>query len=130
MSYGQYDYSWEYYPPPYDFLSPTCPPGPNPAAATAGGWTGGLVPQSHSHGKGVGSCCSSCASGGTCGSGLGQIVTPFGTLFASGFDVTQWGVGEWACVGIGAYLIASMVGDVTSGSRATKAGYRAAKRSF
>jgi len=112
MAYQHYNYSWEYYPPPYDFLSPTCPPGANPASATAGGWFGGL---------------SGCGCGGKCGhcgtQGLGQ-------LFSSGLDYTQWGWGEWLAVAGGAYLAVSLISDTGKVSRATRVGYRAARRAL
>lgn len=33
-------------------------------------------------------------------------------LFESGFDLTQWGIGEWAIVVFGAYAFFSLVGDI------------------
>ena len=76
-------------------------------------------------GKGMGCAdpahpCSSCKSGGGCGGhshGVGQTSAGiFGTgLFASG-DVTTWGIGDWACVLAGVYLIGSLVGDVNAGA--------------
>lgn len=42
-----------------------------------------------------------CGCGGKCGMGL----------FDSGGDFTQWGVAEWAVVGVGAYLVLSLAGD-------------------
>ena len=119
MAYQAFNYSWEYYPPPYDFLSPTCPPAANPAMAQASGWSGGIVPRGHS-GKGFGSCCQSCASGGACTGhdhGLGQ-------LFASGLDYTQWGWGEWAAVAVGAYLVINLAGDIMSGTRKVTRTYK------
>ena len=50
-------------------------------------------------GMGCGSCGGNC---GRCKQGLG--------LFDS-MDFTTWGLGEWALVGIGAYLVLSIAGD-------------------
>lgn len=87
------DWTWEFYPPPYAFLAP-CDSSPMPA------------PVFYTPPKGLGRC--GCGCSGTCecaaASGLG--------LFDSGFDLTQWGIAEWATVGIGLYLATSLFGDV------------------
>lgn len=107
MAYGAMNYSWEFYPPPYDFLSPVCPPpGGNPAAARAAGWSGGL---------------SGCGCGGTCGGcgshGMG--------LFDSGLDYTQWGWQEWAALAAIVYVGHKLITDV---GRAGKGVSRSVRR--
>lgn len=89
------DWTWEFYPPPYDFLVPR-------------GSVAIPAPRIYTRSSGL----SGCHCGGTCadcsGSGLG--------LFDAGFDVTQWGAGEWiAALGIG-YLAVSLVGDMGRGA--------------
>jgi hypothetical protein len=49
---------------------------------------------------GMGSCCGSCAKGGTC-KGMG--------LFDSGFDVSGWGWQEWGLVIFGGYALTSVL---------------------
>jgi hypothetical protein len=103
------DWTWEYYPPPYDFLAPR-----NSAA----------VPPFVYPVRGVGCGCSgSC--GGACHGGLG--------LFDSGLDISQWGIGEWVAVALGVYLVGSVIGDTRRAGRAAagrvKSGYRGAVRS-
>lgn len=97
------NWSYLFYPPPYNFLAP-------PATFSR---PGAVAPEDvlQPMGKGFGGCnglgCPDC--GGTCG-GLGQTSTGlFGTgLFASP-DPTTWGIGEWATIGIGGFLAISAV---------------------
>jgi hypothetical protein len=97
------DWTWEYYPPPYDFLAPR-----NSAA----------VPPFVYPARGVGcGCGGSC--GGACHGGLG--------LFESGLDLSQWGLGEWAAAALGVYLIGSLMGDAGRAGRQVRK-YRKAKR--
>jgi hypothetical protein len=90
------DWSWEFYPPPYDFLAPSDSVAvPAPVLYTPA-----------SSGPGLG-----CACGGKCGDcgGLG--------LFDSGLDLSQWGVGEWvAAAGIG-YLGITLLGGLMGATR-------------
>jgi hypothetical protein len=52
--------------------------------------------------------------------GMGQDTTsPFATLFAS-TDFTQWGIGEWALIGLGIYVAAKLFSDVSRGTRKVK----------
>jgi hypothetical protein len=106
---GAYDHSgdwtWEFYPPPYNFLAPrdsVAMPAPiiyTPLARSGPGLSG-------------------CGCGGACGSchshagGLG--------LFDSGFDVSQWGVGEWVATAAIGYLSLKILGDVSRGARSVK----------
>jgi hypothetical protein len=83
------NWTWEFYPPPYDFLAPR-----NSAP----------VPPFVYPGRGVGGCGCGGSCGGACHGGLG--------LFESGLDLSQWGLGEWAAVGLGVYLLSSVFGDV------------------
>lgn len=84
------DWTWEYYPPPYEFLAPR----------SAHAMVAPILYPARGVGCGCGGGC-----GGACHSaGLG--------LFDSGLDLSQWGVGEWAAVGLGAYLLVSAFGDV------------------
>lgn len=99
------DWAWEFYPPPYNFLAPRdSAPMPAPMLYTQGGGPG----------------LSGCHCGGSCG-GCGSGVAGLG-LFDAGFDVSQWGVGEWvAAAGIG-YLTLKLVSDLgRAGSSVTKA---------
>ena len=89
------NWSWEFFPPPYQFLGPKNP-APMPAPV--------LKPS----GLGCACGCNSC--------GLG--------LFESGFDISQWGVGEWAAVAGIAYLTASIIGDVGRGASRVRKTYR------
>lgn len=57
-----------------------------------------------------GSCCSSCAHGGTCSGGLG--------LFESGMDFTAWTWQEWLVVGLGGYMLTSLTFGAKRGARA------------
>lgn len=102
------DYSWMFYPPPYNFLSPVCRSGNQ----SAGGWNLGS-----GNSGGLSGCGCGCGGHGGCGGGLGQ-------LFSSGLDFTQWGVGEWAVVAGGVYVVASVLGDVSSGAKKVKRTYR------
>ena len=71
-----------------------------------------------------GACCSSCAHGGSCNKGMG--------LFDSGMDVTQWGWQEWLVVGLGGYMLTSMVFGtgraVKAAGEGTRRGIRRARR--
>lgn len=113
------DWSWEYYPPPYDFLAPkNSVPMPAPVLFTPRHYAG-------PRGTGV----SGCGCGGSCGGcggghshGVGQDTTTsntlnLGTLFSSGLDFTQWGVGEWVVAGLGSYLLISLFSDVSKGTK-------------
>jgi len=52
-----------------------------------------------------------------------HIATPFPMrprgvgLFDNGFDPSTWGIGEWAIVGLGAYLFVKLTQDVKKTSR-------------
>lgn len=64
--------------------------------------------------KGLGDCGCGCnGAPGGCGghshAGLG--------LFESGLDYQQWGIGEWAAVAAGGYLLISLVGDAFTAKR-------------
>jgi hypothetical protein len=103
------NWTWEFYPPPYDFLAPgnsrPMPPFVYPA-------------------RGVGGCGCGGSCGGGCYGGLG--------LFDSGLDVSQWGLGEWAAVAVGVYVLGSLVGDTRRAGRragrAVKSSYRSVAR--
>jgi hypothetical protein len=98
------NWTWEYYPPPYDFLAPA---NSRPMVAPI------LYP------RGVGGCGCGGGCGGACHSaGLG--------LFDSGLDLAQWGLGEWAAVGLGVYLIGSLMGDAGRAGRKVRR-YRSAR---
>ena len=108
------NYSWLFYPPPYNFLAP-------PRTPVAPG-----SPESSVQSMGLGSACNGlgCAScGGTCG--MGQTSTGlFGTgLFASS-DPSTWGVGEYAVIAIGGYLAINVITDAQSAGKATRKAYR------
>lgn len=84
---GRWD--WEFYPPPYDWLAPKNS-APQPAPILGG--------------RGMGCACSGSCGGGGCNKGMGLFDTPF--------DVSTWGMQEWAIAGIGAYLLISLLGDL------------------
>jgi hypothetical protein len=78
-------------------------------------------PQSPAGVSGLGGC----GCGGKCGGcgshGMGQAGV-FGTgLFAS-TDISQWGIGEWATVGLGVYVAGSLFGDISSGVKSARSG--------
>jgi hypothetical protein len=64
---------------------------------------------------GMGACCDSCAHGGKC-SGMG--------LFDSGMDFSQWTWQEWLVVGLGGYMLTSMVFGTGRAVRAAGEGAR------
>jgi hypothetical protein len=109
------DWSWEFYPPPYNFLAPAdSVPIPAPILLTPGGGLSG------------------CHCGGTCG-GCGGHSHGMG-LFDTGLDLTGWGVAEYSVVGIGLYTLFKIIGDTrrvtssvrkSSRARASKAARRA-----
>lgn len=92
------DWSWMFYPAPFDFLAPKDST-PQPAP-TISGFSG-------------------CGCGGKCGGcgdhGVGQATGVFGSGLFSSTDISQWGIGEWALVGVGLYVAGSIFGDVKSG---------------
>lgn len=118
------DWSWEYYPPPYDFLAPRrAAPMPAPvlyhgaeffpAANVAGGAPrppavvvrAGAPVVYQSRGVGGCNCGGSC---GGCHKGIG--------LFDS-MDFSTWGLGEWGMIAVGAYLVVSLMGDTKRAAR-------------
>lgn len=100
------DWSWEYYPPPYDFLAPADSTAmPAPFITSNGGLSG-------------------CGCGGSCG-GCGGHSHGMG-LFDSGLDLTQWGVPEWSIAGLGLYTLFKLLGDT---KRATSAVRKSSRRS-
>jgi hypothetical protein len=80
------DWSWQFDPPPYDFLAPS---------------DSVAMPPPVLHGHGMGGC----GCGGTCG-GCGGGLGIFDTM-----DISTWGVGEWGAVALGVYLLFSLMGD-------------------
>jgi hypothetical protein len=85
------------------------------------GWSSGPIPCA----SGMGSCCASCASGGTCqghdhGMGMGQ-------LFES-TDISTWGIGEWGVIGLGGLGLLALLNAITSTGR-TAAQYVGSKKS-
>lgn len=89
------NWTWEFYPPPYDWLAPRrAAPMPAPI----------LFPAPPSRGM------SGCGCGGSCGGCGGGHVHGMG-LFDSGLDFTGWGVPELAVVALGVYLVGSVLGD-------------------
>lgn len=102
------DWSWLYYPPPYDFLAPS-----DSAPLRA--------PVLGSSGLG---CSEGC---GCSGSFYSPQATGLG-LFES-MDPSSWGVGEWSVVAVGGYLAVSVVNDVTTlGKETGKKGKKAYRR--
>ncbi len=108
------DWTWEFYPPPYDFLAP-----PDSVAQPA--------PVLYPHdGHGMGGC----GCGGSCGGcgdhGMGQTTGPglFGTGLFVSMDPSTWGWGEYSVIGAGAYLLLSDRFRVTDRAKRSR---RAAK---
>lgn len=95
MAYDAMNYTWEFYPPPYDFLSPGCPPASGLSGCGCGGSCGGCG--SHSHGMG---------------------------LFDSGLDYTQWGWQEWAALAAIVYVGHKIISDVGSAGKRVSRSYR------
>lgn len=113
---GEYDktgdWTWEFYPPPYNFLAPADSVAiPAPV----------LYTRPRRSGLGGCACAGACGGSGACGdhSGLG--------LFESGFDVSQWGVGEWVAAAAISYLAVSIVGDLGRGAQRVQRTYRRAR---
>jgi hypothetical protein len=105
------DWSWQYYPPPYDFLAPA----DSVAIAPPVLFTRSSG-RNHAHGEGLNGLGGGCHCGGTCGhcwgvSGLG--------LFDS-MDMSTWGVGEWGVVAVGGYLAIKIFSDLSRGGRAVR----------
>lgn len=105
------NYSFLFFPPPYNFLAP-------PASFSPGQ----IVPEDVLQPSGRGLGCPDC--GGTCG-GLGQTGEGlFGTgLFVSA-DPSTWGVGEWVTIGLGAFVAISAVTTAQSAGRTVQRAYR------
>ena len=59
-----------------------------------------------------------CGCGGKCGMGL----------FDSGADFSQWGVAEWAVIGLGAYVVLSIAGDVAGTGKKVRRSIRTRRR--
>ena len=101
------DWSWEFYPPPYDFLAP-----PDGVAMPAP-----VLYTPPASGPGLG-----CACGGSCGhcssasGGLG--------LFDSGMDLTQWGAGEYVAAAGVAFLGYKLLSGLMSTTRTVKRSIR------
>ena len=80
-----------------------------------------FYPPPYGFAGGMGSCCASCASGGTCEGAHGM------GLFDSGTDISGWGWSEWIIVGIGVFAVGSAVSNVTNAGRSLSrsvGGYR------
>lgn len=74
--------------------------------------------------RGLGCGCG-CNGNGNCGSrGLGQLSTPFGTLFSSGWDISGWGWGEAVVVLLGLYVLMSVFQTTSRGARRASRTYR------
>lgn len=99
------DYSWMFNPPPFNFLNTR---GVNPPAE--------MYAPAASMGLGcAGKPCGGC--GCNRARGMGQATGLFGTDLFTSTDFTQWGVGEWAIIGVGIYLASSLLGDVQTGTK-------------
>ena len=114
------NYSFLFYPPPYNFLAP-------PATMPK---SGKLAPEDvlQPMGSGMG-CnglgCTDCS--GTCGMGQTEGAGLFGTgLFVSA-DPTQWGWGEWGVIALGTWAAVSMVSDLGRGGSALYAPIKRAR---
>lgn len=101
------NWSWLFYPPPYNFLAPSRGSGAEIAKSFA--WPG------------LG--CASC--GGTCG--LGQTGL-FGSGLFTSADPSQWGWGEWATIGIAGFAAVSMVTTAQRAGASASRTYRKVRR--
>ncbi len=63
--------------------------------------------------------------GGSCGKGILGL-----GLFDSGVDFTQWGIGEFAVLGVGAYLVLSLAGDTRRAATGVKRTLRRRRRAI
>lgn len=87
------NWSWEFYPPPYDFLAPrNSAPMPAPIIGA----------------QGMG-CAGGCGCGGHCSKGVGSL--------ADAFDFSTWETTDYLLAAGGVYLLFSILGDF---SRAKK----------
>ena len=109
--FGDYDrvrgsYEWMFYPPPYQFADPAkLAPPPNFYAPSAS--------------MGLG-CGGGCSCGGTCA----KSQTNIGLGLFDSADWTTWGIGEWATIGVGAYLVMNIVGDIGGAARGVRKAVR------
>jgi len=102
------DWTWEHFPPPFTFLGP-----PNPASQPSPLLGGGRL------GYASGACGCGCSSD----QGLGQTGL-FGSGLFQSVDPTTWGIGEYAAIGLGVYLVASVLGDSSRGAHRVRNTYR------
>jgi hypothetical protein len=117
------NYSFLFYPPPYNFLAP-------PATMPK---SGKLAPEDVLQPMGTGmGCGSGCSCGGTCGMGQTDSAGLFGTGLFTTADFTQWGWGEWAVVVAGSYFAISAVNDLQTGYTGARKAYKkySRKRSY
>ena len=111
------DWSWQFYPPPYDFLQPgDSVPMPPPVLGPGLEYRHGQrsAPAVPPKGCGCGGTCGGCGSGHTHGLGQGLLGTG---LFENPTDLSTWGFGEWSVVIVAGYLAVSVFGDT---KKATK----------
>lgn len=73
--------------------------------------------------RGLGCAGPNCRCGGSCGMGRHRGMGLFDSM-----DFTTWGIGEWGVIGVGAYLILSLAGDVRTGGTAVKKYQRRRRR--
>jgi hypothetical protein len=112
------NWSYLFYPPPYNFLAP-------PATSAK---PGTLAPEDVLQPMGTGMGCNGlgCTTcGGTCG--VGQTSSGlFGTGLFQSADPTTWGIGEWSVIGIGGFLAISAVNTSQTAARGVRKAYRRA----
>lgn len=114
------NYSWEFWPPPYNFLAP-----PSVLAKP-----GQVQPQDlmQISPTGLGCTGGACNCGGAC-KGLGQAGL-FGTGLFESLDTSTWGWGEWASIAVGGYLVIKLFLDAQTAGAATKRTYRRVRKSM
>lgn len=106
------NWSYLFYPPPYNFLAP-------PSTFSK---PGVVAPEDVLQPRGSGLGCAEC--GGTCG-GLGQTSTGlFGTGLFQSADPSTWGWGEYAVIAVGGYVAISFISDAQSAGGAVRKAYR------
>lgn len=113
------NWSYLFYPPPYNFLAPPLTPVSPGSPEENSIQSMGLSGTGGCNGLGCAQC------GGTCG--MGQTSTGlFGTGLFQSLDPTTWGVGEWAVIGIGGFLAISAVNTSQTAARGVRKAYRRA----
>ena len=112
------NWSYLFYPPPYNFLAPPLTPVSPGSPEENSIQSMGLSGTGGCNGLGCAQC------GGTCGMGQTDSAGLFGTGLFTTADFTQWGWGEWAVVVAGSYFAISAVNDLQTGYTGARKAYK------